>query len=304
MNQDNTQPKKVKPVGGALGFFDGETEAETPLGSNSTDTFYESFKNAPFNLSDSSRPAEAFPQTAEIRSNFMGSIDFTESNRIAQETQRVNELQAEIANGGGQITFEEAEVESNDFVQALEDSKFDLSEITRIKDYVKFGEFFSIIAGEGKFGFKAIKSLFVENILPSKRNPKLEARQKMTPDQLKEENQKHAKNRNKASFFAKLKGIGGNLNMKRTLDSRRQNINIQVGLNADFAGSINEQTGEARMDLQILADKKNSEMKASELKAKKQQQMAAVSGGGKNLRTHLGAQEGQSMVANAIATAG
>ncbi len=311
MNQDDTQnpfstrpkeaPKKVKPVGGAMGFFDGETESEDPLGSTSH-TIFDSLKNAPFNLVDSSHPAE---KTDIEQASFMGSIDFVKSNRVAQETQRINELQAEIADGGNQVIVEKKAAQTTYQPQIFTSSRFNLSEISRIKDYIKFGEFFSIIGGEGRFGFKAIKSLFVENILQPKKNPKLEARQKMTPDQLKEEDKKQVQKRNKASFFSQLRQImRGSSGMERVLNNKRQNINMQVGFNAAFEGSIDEKTGGMRIDLQILADKKNSEMQASELKAKKQQQIAAVSGGGKNLRTHLGAQEGQSMVANAVLTAG
>lgn len=295
-------PKKVKTVGGTMGFYDGETESETPLGSNTVpDTFYEVFKDAPFNLFDPSHP-ETETSSSEIQPTFLGHIDFEDHNRVAQEAQRVNELRTEIADSSIQIIIEE-KVEATIKPQISEQNKFDLSEVGKLKEYIKFGEFFKIVGGESMFGFQAIKSLIIENILPPKKNPKAEAIQNMTPEQYEQEKKKQSIYRNKKGFFAQLRSFGGNLGIRRALENKGQNINSTVGLNTAFEGSIDKQTGEVRIDLQILAEKKNSEMNENELKAKKQQQMAAVTGS-KSLRTHMGAQEGQSIVANAVATAG
>lgn len=325
MNQDDTKspfstkpqeaPKKVGPVGGMMGFFDGETESETPLGSNSQDSFYEVLKNAPFNLSDPSRPPETVAQTAETKISFMGSIDFAESNRGAEETKRLNELKVEIEQSDSGIAAEEKHIETEEATNAVwekqtpqrpENEGFGLGEMTRLKDYIKFGEFFSIIGGEGKFGFKTIKRLIVENILPPKKNPKAEALQNMSPEKQREEQKKQRIKRAQATFYSRLRDITRSVgaDTARVLRGRREGVNKQVGISESFSGSVNEISGEVRMDLQVLAERKNSEMKAAEIKAKKQQQIAAVTRGGKNLRTHLGAQEGQSMVANAVLTAG
>lgn len=101
-----------------------------------------------------------------------------------------------------------------------------------------------------------------------------------------------------AWFGRGVRSIGENL----ILRLQRNDINSRIKMgNQSFEGVMND-SGQLRVDVQIAAERANSEMSKEEIKKKKQIQMAAVSG--KSLRFNLNAQEGNSQVANQIMGAG
>lgn len=319
----STKPKeapKNRPIGGAMGYFDGETESEQPLDTKPTapESFYEAFKEAPFQLLDPSGGFESKPEF-DMQAGIQGTIDFNEYNRKTGEEARIIELQTSFtqkveheipATTTGAESIPE-QLEENGVDTFTPPAEF-LPRSRTIFEALDFKEFFAIsrnLITKKTFtkdtGKAAIEGAVIENLkaifgFGEKKRPT-----EKDPKKIEAERKKQLQNRNKGTFFANLRDItrGINSDVKRMLDGKRKGLNQTIGVSSAYEGSLDQRTGEVRIDLEILAEKKNSEMKETELKAKKEAQMAAVAGK-KDLKMHLGAQEGNSMVANQIMTAG
>lgn len=90
------------------------------------------------------------------------------------------------------------------------------------------------------------------------------------------------------------------------LGRKREDVNRKLKMNLSFEGTV-DNSGRARVDVEAQLDRINSELKEKELKKKREtilMQTKKVAKKSNPLAKNLNAQEGQSLVANQITTAG
>lgn len=123
----------------------------------------------------------------------------------------------------------------------------------------------------GKLVSKSIIDLFKDYIFFSTKKEK-----KKDPAQLEKEAKQNA---NKRSFFDSLRQLGGKNKLYEVrLKESAEHVSRKLGGNLSYEGTIQESM-EVRIDIESLMDKKNSELNASELSAKRARAVQAASGG-------------------------
>jgi Holliday junction resolvasome RuvABC DNA-binding subunit len=126
-------------------------------------------------------------------------------------------------------------------------------------------------ADAGKLVSKSIIDLFKDYIFFSTKKEK-----KKAPAQLEKEAKQNA---NKRSFFDSLRQLGGKSKLyEARLKENAEQVSRKLGGNLSYEGTIQESM-EVRIDIESLMDKKNSELNASELSAKRARAVQAASGG-------------------------
>lgn len=261
--------KPVKPVGGSWEDIEYEAE-EKPLSSFDDDYW------------------RVLRSEGEVVFNLKDSIVFNQKQEAVEVVEKIEEFIEETY-------VEQPTVETTPY-QPFIKTETHLKQATSL---VNFPEFFKTASREVKTAFSWLGELWTNYFMAKNTKEKPQ-----DPEKLEAEKEKALKKKNKLGFIQDLKSMGAGMRVEHQnlLSKKAEDLNKLINQeNLSYKGHLNA-SGQETEYARTLAERKNSELSEKEMKAKKEASIAQVSK--KTNLLNLNAQEGNSMVANQIMTAG